>query len=180
MSTMAERLRERQVVFAVPPAAKTGILEVFFVIPDGAWDVMRGGIGQEFDLVKVGVPLQVAMTRCRDRATGIAMLRARGLTMEPNPKAGPDWILLAFAKLASAGVPLLMFLIPDAARDGLRSQVHQFDLRDRGLPVIVQITARPTHADCMAEVQRVMADEQVRDMRTADVSFAVDAPVTRQ
>jgi hypothetical protein len=69
--------REKKVMFAMAPAhTQTDRIPVLtFLIPTAAWDYMRTGLGHDFGLVKLGIPLRVIIGRCRDHTYGRAMLQ---------------------------------------------------------------------------------------------------------
>jgi hypothetical protein len=73
--------KPEQCIFAYQ-AAETqpdGIPVLVFLMPQAAWDYMQGGMGHDFDLTNVGIPLKVLIGRCETRESGIAMLRKTGL-----------------------------------------------------------------------------------------------------
>lgn len=177
MTTATARMKEHLVSFAVGPAVK-GIVPVYFAIPDGAWARMTDHRSSDFNLVPHGVPLQMTMTRCKDRAEGLALLRTgAGMQGETNPDAKEDWIVLAVGEGTEALV--VMLLIPEAARIGMveRNMKHEFDLTKRGVPIVIQLVARRTHAACMAAIHGAVAGDPIRDITDQDVSFDVDTGV---
>jgi hypothetical protein len=68
--------REMQVVFAMAPgrADKDGIPVLTFLMPPKSWTYMAGGMGHEFDLTNVGIPLRVLIGRCASHADGMDMI----------------------------------------------------------------------------------------------------------
>ena len=67
---------EIQCIFAYTPADKSpsGVPVIAFLMPEAGWAYMASGLCHEFDLTKIGVPIQVVIGRCRDRAHGRSML----------------------------------------------------------------------------------------------------------
>jgi hypothetical protein len=77
--------RDKKVIFVFVPAdaAEDGIPTLTFIMPEESWNYMRRGLGHEFDLTNVGIPLRVLIGRTRNHATGIAELeKANGGTMK--------------------------------------------------------------------------------------------------
>lgn len=76
--------REKQVLFAYKPAHETQdkVPVLAFIIPQAAWDYMKNGLGHDFDLTNVGIPLKIVIGRTKTQATGVAELRKAGLTSE--------------------------------------------------------------------------------------------------
>jgi hypothetical protein len=76
--------RPEQVVFVYGDAAQTkdGVPVLTFLIPQAGWDYMVAGLGHEFDLTHLGVPIKVLIGRCNTREDGIAALRAAGLDLK--------------------------------------------------------------------------------------------------
>lgn len=68
--------RDKQVVFAMVPGhlSPDGIPFLTFLMSDAAWHYMKDGLGHDFDLVNVGVPLRVQIGRCRSHADGRRMI----------------------------------------------------------------------------------------------------------
>jgi hypothetical protein len=76
--------RDEKVIFAFVPAdaAPDGVPTLTFMMPEQSWHYMRKGLGHEFDLTNVGIPLRVLIGRTRNHATGIAELeKANGGAM---------------------------------------------------------------------------------------------------
>ncbi len=73
--------REFKCVFAYTAAKDNpaGLPGLTFLMPEAAWHYMESGMCHEFDLTKVGIPIQVIIGRCRDHAAGIDMLRQSGV-----------------------------------------------------------------------------------------------------
>jgi hypothetical protein len=71
-----------QCIFAFKPAENQpdGVPVLVFLMPQAGWDYMRNGLGHDFDLTNVGIPLKVLIGRCETRESGIAMLRKTGST----------------------------------------------------------------------------------------------------
>jgi hypothetical protein len=77
--------REQQVIFAFVPQSKAadGIPTLTFMMPEASWHYMRNGLGHEFDLTNVGIPLRVIIGRSANHASGMAQLeKANGGTMK--------------------------------------------------------------------------------------------------
>jgi hypothetical protein len=178
MSDFVARTKEGQIAFAITPP-RDGALSIYFAIPEGAWERMKNWRSIEFNLVPHGVPLQMMITRCRDRAEGLHHMHQRGLKFEPSPEARKDWILLGVGE--GYGALVLVLIIPDAAKRGManRRMKYTLDLRKSGVaPLRVGLIARPTHAACMATLHEMIADSPVHDLTGQDVSFD-DDPSTR-
>lgn len=64
-------------LFAYTPAGNTesGVPMLLFLLPEAGWAYMANGLGHEFDLTNLGIPLQVVIARCVDHADGRAMLQ---------------------------------------------------------------------------------------------------------
>ena len=68
--------RESKVLFAMSPAhtQPDGVPVLVFVMPNKAWEYMKDGLGHDFDLTNVGIPLKILIGRCKDHADGMARL----------------------------------------------------------------------------------------------------------
>lgn len=56
-----------------------GVPTLVFVMPEQSWQYMQNGLGHEFDLTNVGIPLRVVIGRTATHETGMADLeRANG------------------------------------------------------------------------------------------------------
>jgi hypothetical protein len=68
--------REEKVIFAFAPGGDSpdGVPTLTFIMPEEAWHYMRTGMGHEFDLTMVGIPLRVAIGRTKNHASGIKLL----------------------------------------------------------------------------------------------------------
>lgn len=175
-NTMSDQ-RDQQVAFAVSPLNDEGVHRMFFVVPDGCWSLMRNYISQDFDLTKLGVPIQAVMTRCPTRHQGVAMLAARGLVTAEDPAFSAkraDKVIWGFdhPKLGRDTLVILM-MIPDLARAGMmeRGLVHTADLRKLGMPITIEVSAKRNFADCMAYLHAHIGDARVRDVTAVDLTF---------
>lgn len=171
MSDFVARTKEGQISFAMAPP-RDGALAIYVAIPDGAWERMTNWRSVEFNLVPRGVPLQMMITRCRDRTEGLRFMRQRGLKSEPNPKARQDWILLGVGDGYQALV--LVLIIPDAAKRSMVNKLTKYSLdlrQERIAPLFVELIARPTHTACIAALREVIAGSPIRDLAGRDVSF---------
>jgi hypothetical protein len=69
-------------LFAYTPAENnpdgSGTPMLCFLMPEAAWDYMRGGMCHEFNLTNVGIPIQVVIGRCKDYAHGKQLLAMAG------------------------------------------------------------------------------------------------------
>ncbi len=154
-------MKERQIAFTIAPP-RDGLLPVYFAIPDRAWKRMKNWRSMEFSLVPHGVPLQMMITRCRNRAEGLRCLQSCGLKLQPKPGAGEDWILLGVGEGHQALV--LVLIIPDVARRDMidKGTKHTLDFREKMVaPLLI---ARRTYADCIAALREVIAGNPIRDL----------------
>lgn len=87
MKTPDNPNREK-VVFAFTPADQSpdGVPTLAFLMPQAAWDYMQDGLGHEFDLTNVGVPLQVIIGRTETYQTGVALLSQVNALTGTTPK----------------------------------------------------------------------------------------------
>lgn len=68
--------RDEKVIFAFTPGCDEpdGIPSLAFIMPEAAWTYMRNGLGHEFDLTNVGIPLRVVIGRTETHETGMKLL----------------------------------------------------------------------------------------------------------
>lgn len=66
---------KQKVVFALGQNPN-GAYQVVLLMPPEAWDYMATGLAHEFDLTKMGVPIQIIIGRCATQDEGKAMLGA--------------------------------------------------------------------------------------------------------
>lgn len=81
----APATREERVIFAFTPSdiAPENIPVLAFIMPEASWTYMQSGLGHEFDLTALGIPLRVVIGRTATHATGMEELRrAHGETAE--------------------------------------------------------------------------------------------------
>lgn len=74
--------REHKVAFGIGSGSADGVPVLVMLISQAAWDYMQGGLGHDFDLTNVGLPLKLVLGRTESYDTGLAELRA----MHPNAK----------------------------------------------------------------------------------------------
>lgn len=77
--------RDEKVIFAFAPAdsQSDNIPLLTFIMPEAAWAYMRNGLGHEFDLTNVGIPLRVLIGRTKTYDIGIKELtKANGGPMK--------------------------------------------------------------------------------------------------
>jgi hypothetical protein len=77
--------RETRVLFAYAPSSTqpNGVPLVTLMMPQKAWDYMVGGLGHEFDMTKLGIPMRILIGRCQDHADGVHILEvANGGTLK--------------------------------------------------------------------------------------------------
>lgn len=69
--------RSEKMLFAFAPAHTndSNVPVLTFLMPQAAWDYMHGGLCHEFDLTKLGIPIQVVIGRCRDHVDGLEILQ---------------------------------------------------------------------------------------------------------
>ena len=75
------RTIEQQCIFAVGEP-ENGVTTVCFLLPEGAWEYMKSGLGHEFDMTKVGLPVRVVIGRCKSHADGMSMLNTSTETVD--------------------------------------------------------------------------------------------------
>lgn len=91
------------------------------------------------------------------------------------PTAREKQCLFVFkpADKTADGIPILAFLLPEAAWDYMRNGLgHAFDLTNIGIPLKVVIGRTKDHKTGMAELRKagLLAEETV-DARDVDVDF---------
>ncbi len=67
---------EEKVVFGVSADAGDGVPLVVVGIPAGAWDYMRDGRTNHFDLTRIGLPIKLVLFGAADHATAKAAIEA--------------------------------------------------------------------------------------------------------
>lgn len=70
------RPNEEKVLFAFTPGsdAPDGVATLVFMMPQSAWEYMHTGLGHDFDLTKLGIPIKVVIGRCKNRKDGLEKL----------------------------------------------------------------------------------------------------------
>jgi len=70
--------RDEQVLFAFARACDTpdNIPVLTFLISEAAWAYAKDGLGHDFDLTRVGIPVKVIIGRTKNNAAGLELLRA--------------------------------------------------------------------------------------------------------
>jgi hypothetical protein len=82
------KTRDEQVIFAFTPGCDEpdGIPSLVFIMPEAAWSYMRNGMGHEFDLTNVGIPLRIVIGRTKDHETGMKLVEQANTMKAANVK----------------------------------------------------------------------------------------------
>ena len=102
--------------------------------------------------------------------------------MTTEPRESKCLFALCHAEQSPSGVPVLMFLMPDAAWHYMQSGLcHEFDLTNVGVPIQVVIGRCKDHAHGKAMMAQSGAmTKDTIDTTEADLDMHLDRKKTRQ